>query len=111
MRMKEKLKNKLEHFFFENRLGKWLYNSMAVLNSIEGIIHLVVAGIGLAGFFKAFGIASIATMLFLNGFAPAITLWAIMLPNIENLIFGIFSIAVGVALGIAHHHHHHHHHH
>lgn len=106
--MKNKLKKKMEHFFFENKFGKWLFGSMAVLNSIEGVIHLIVAGIGTAGVIKAFGITAITTMLFLSGVAPAITMWAIMLPNIENLVFGLFSIAVGFALGIAHHHHHEH---
>lgn len=105
--MKDKLKKKLEHFFFENKFGKWLFSSMAILNGIEGIIHLVVAVIGTAGVFKAFGMTTITSLLFLNNWSAGLTMWAIMLPNIENLIFGVFSIAVGFALGIAHHHNHH----
>jgi hypothetical protein len=101
------MKNALRHFFFENKFGKWLYGSMAVLNSIEGIIHLVVCVIGTIGVFKAFGVSTLSSMLFINGADKALTMWAIMLPNIENLIFGVFSLAVGFALGIAHHHHHH----
>jgi hypothetical protein len=100
------MKNKLKHFFFENKFGKWLYNSMAILNGIEGVIHLIVACIGSVGVFKAFGVSTITSMLFVNGVDKALTMWAIMLPNIENVIFGLFSLAVGFALGIAHHHHH-----
>jgi hypothetical protein len=102
------VKKALKHFFFENKFGKWLYGSMAVLNSIEGIIHLVVAVVGTVGVYKAFGLSVITSMLLLNGWQEALTMWAIMVPNIENVIFGLFSLAVGFALGIAHHHHHHH---
>ena len=101
------MKKKLKYFFFENKFGKWLYGSMAVLNGVEGVIHLVVAVVGTVGVFKAFGLDVFSNMFFLDGTDRALTMWAIMLPNIENIIFGLFSLAVGFALGVAHHHHHH----
>jgi predicted DNA repair protein MutK len=104
--MKKKIQSKLKHFFFENKFGKWLYGSMAVLNSIEGVIHLVVAFIGTAGVFKLWGLSTFSKMMFVEGVDKGMTSWAVMLPNLENLLFGVFSLAVGVALGIAHHHHH-----
>jgi hypothetical protein len=106
-----KLKDKAKHFFYENKFGKWLLKSMALLNSIEGIVHLVVATVGAIALFKMFGVAVILNMLFLGGFKAGITMWGAMLPNIENLIFGVFSLIVGFALGIDHHHHGHHHNH
>lgn len=101
------LKNKIHDFFTKNKFGIWLFASMAILNSIEGIIHLVVASVGTFGVFKIFGWDTITNMLFIEGINKALMTWAVMLPNIENFVFGIFSIAVGFALGIAHHHHHH----
>lgn len=100
------MKKALKRFFLETKAGKWLVASMAVLNSIEGIIHLGVAGIGTAGVFKMWGLSTFSKMLFLEGADTALTAWAVMLPNIENLIFGVFSIVVGYVLGVVHHHHH-----
>lgn len=80
---------------------------MAILNGIEGIVHLVVATIGTIGVFSVFGFKAVTNLLFVNGISQALTTWAVMLPNIENFIFGVFSILVGLALGAIHHHHKH----
>jgi hypothetical protein len=100
------LKDKAKHFFYENKFGRWVFRSMALLNSIEGIVHLIVATLGIIALFNVFGIAVITHMLFLGGVKAGLAMWGMMLPNIENLLFGLFSIVVGVALGIDHHHHH-----
>ena len=65
--------------------------SLAVLNTAEGIIHLIVALIGVWGVI-ALGQSNIGV-------------WT---PIIENFIFGIFSILTGWALSEMGHHHHHH---
>lgn len=79
-------------FFIENKFGIWLMASMAVLNAVEGIVHLVVALIGTWGV-SATGVYDIR----------------ILLPIIENFVLGVFSLLTGWALGIQNHHHHHHH--
>lgn len=97
------MKEKIKYFFFETTVGKWLYRSMAVLNGIEGIVHLVIAAVGTFGVIQAFGPSFLSTMFMSQGLGDAATMWAIMAPNIENFIFGIFSILVGLALGVADH--------
>lgn len=79
-------------FFVQTKIGIWLMASMAVLNAIEGIVHLVVALIGTWGV-TATGVFDIR----------------ILLPIIENFVLGLFSLLTSWALGIAHHHHGHHH--
>lgn len=54
---------------------------LAVLNSVEGIVHLIVAGIG-----------------FWGCFALRVFDFRVLLPNIENFIFGVFSLLTGVIM-------------
>lgn len=81
---------------------------MALLNSIEGIVHLIVAVLGIISMFSLFGVTVVTNMLFLGGLKAGLAMWGIALPNIENLIFGVFSLIFAIALGIEHHHHHEH---
>lgn len=83
------MKKALKHFFLETKLGKYIMKSLAFLNTVEGIVHLIVAGIG------AWGLIDIGAYDF--------RAW---LPVWENFVFGGFSILTGWALGISHHHHH-----
>lgn len=83
------MKKKLKHFFLETKTGKWIMKSLAVLNTLEGVIHLIVAVVG------AWGLIDIE--------AYDIRAWT---PVVENFIFGIFSILTGYALGSTGHHHH-----
>jgi len=53
----------------------------AILNSIEGVVHIIVATIGMWGCI-ALDIYDIR----------------VLLPNIENYIFGVFSIATGIIM-------------
>jgi hypothetical protein len=89
-RLNEKSKRTAKWFFIETKFGIWLMNAMAMLNTVEGIIHLIVALIGLWG-----------------AFATGVFDFRLLLPIIENFILGAFSLLTGWALGIAHHHHHH----
>jgi len=82
------MKKYLKHFFLETKTGKYIMKSLSWLNTLEGVIHLIVAGIG------AWGLVDIN--------AYDIRAWT---PVVENFIFGIFSILTGWALGIDHHHH------
>jgi hypothetical protein len=84
-----KIKKMLAHFFIETKIGMYVMASIAILNTIEGIVHLVVASIGV------WGMVDTSTY--------DIRVW---LPAIENFIFGIFSILTGYALGVKHEHHH-----
>lgn len=84
------MKSKLKYFFLETKLGKLFMKSLAILNTAEGIIHLIVAAIG------AWGLIDIGVW--------DVRAW---LPVVENFIFGIFSILTGWALGTVGHHHHH----
>lgn len=93
-KINKKLKSSAHYFFIETKLGIWLMASMATLNAIEGIVHLVVAGIGTWGMF-----------------AERVMDIRIWLPIVENIILGGFSLLTGWALGIKHEHHHHGHHH
>ena len=65
----------------KSALKKLIFRFIAVLNTVEGIIHLIVAGIGFWGCFslKVFDIR-------------------ILLPNIENFIFGLFSLLTGLII-------------
>ncbi|QOV08317.1 hypothetical protein Kirov_118 [Bacillus phage Kirov] len=82
------MKKYLKHFFLETKTGKYIMKSLSWLNTLEGVIHLIVAGIG------AWGLIDIS--------AYDIRAWT---PVVENFVFGIFSILTGWALGIDHHHH------
>lgn len=53
----------------------------AILNSVEGIIHIIVATIGMWG------------CIDLNIYDIRV-----LLPNIENYVFGIFSIITGIIM-------------
>lgn len=91
-----KSKKLAKKFFVETKLGIWLMASMAVLNAVEGIVHLIVALIG------AWGAVDISVI--------DARVW---LPIVENFILGIFSLLTGWCLGLQHSHHHeggHHHH-
>jgi hypothetical protein len=83
------VKKAIKHFFLKTAVGKFIMKSLALLNTVEGIIHLIVAGVG------AWGLLDIGT--------SDIRAWT---PVVENFIFGGFSILTGWALGISHHHHH-----
>jgi hypothetical protein len=82
------MKKALRYFFLETKLGKGIMKSLALLNAVEGIVHLIVSAIG------AWGL--IATNTY------DARAW---LPVYENFLFGFFSILTGWALGISHHHH------
>lgn len=90
----EKLKKMAKYFFIETKFGIWLMASMAILNTLEGIIHLVVALIG--------GWGAIDTKVI------DIRVW---LPIFENFVLGVFSLLTGWCLGMKHDHHHSHDHH
>lgn len=62
---------------------------MAILNTMEGIIHIGVAIIGFWGIIDT-GIKD----------------WRIWIPPLENFVFGLFSVLTGYVLGIEHHHEH-----
>lgn len=83
------MKKLVKKFLLNTKAGKLFMRSLAVLNTAEGIIHLIVALIGVWGVI-ALGDSNIGV-------------WT---PIIENFIFGIFSILTGWALGMTHHHHH-----
>lgn len=89
-KINEKSKSIAKHFFIETKFGIWLMASMAVLNAIEGVIHLIVALIGTWG-----------------GIDTGVSDIRVWLPIVENFVLGIFSLLTGWALGIKHHHHEH----
>lgn len=90
-KINHELKEKAKYFFNETRFGGWLLKSMAMLNTVEGIVHLIVACIGIWGVI-----------------ATGVLDFRLLLPIIENLILGLFSLLTGWALGMHHHHHHDH---
>jgi len=59
----------------------WFVKFLGILNTIEGISHLVVTAIGLWG------------CISLNVYDPRI-----LTPVVENFVFGIFSIATGLVM-------------
>ena len=82
------MKKLVKNFLLNTKAGKLFMRSLAVLNTAEGVIHLVVAFIGVWGVI-ALGDSNIGV-------------WT---PIIENFIFGEFSILTGWALEMTHHHH------
>jgi hypothetical protein len=84
------MKKRIKHFFLETPVGRKILKSIGVLNTIEGIIHLVVAVIS--------GLSLIRLGVYDLGAWTA---------TIENLILGGFSLFTGYVLGLGHHHHHH----
>lgn len=72
-------------------MKKWFIKGLALLNTLEGIIHIIVALIGFWGIID-------------TGFVD----WRVVLPPLENFIFGLFSVLTGYVLGIEHHHGHKH---
>jgi hypothetical protein len=73
------------------KLGNLFVKFLAVINTFEGIIHIIVAAIGL------WGVIATGTWD-----------WRLLAAPIENFVFGILSVATGIVLGkgILHHHHH-----
>ena len=63
------------------KIKTWVRESVALLNWVEGITHLIVSGIGLWGCIaiKVFDIR-------------------VMTPIVENFIFGAFSILTGIVM-------------
>lgn len=63
------------------KIRRWFQESIALLNWIEGITHIVVSGIGFWGCIsiRVFDIR-------------------VMTPIVENLIFGVFSIVTGIVM-------------
>ncbi len=76
--------NKLFH-----KLKHLLIKFLAVLNVSEGIIHLVGSAITLYGISKL----------------ESVNTWLIFVSPIENIIWGIFSLATGLILGKWHNQH------
>ena len=72
-------------------MKKLFIKGMAILNTLEGIIHIVIALIGF------WGIIDTETWD-----------WRIWMPSLENFVFGLFSVLTGYILGIGHHHVHNH---
>jgi hypothetical protein len=62
-------------------IKKWFKESIALLNWVEGIAHLIIASIGLWGCI-ALGVFDVR----------------IMAPIIENFIFGLFSVLTGIVM-------------
>ena len=60
---------------------KVIISLFAIFNSIEGIVHIIVASIGMWGCIDL-GIYD----------------FRILLPNIENYVFGIFSLLTGIIM-------------
>jgi hypothetical protein len=73
------------------KLGKLFVKFLAIINTFEGIIHLIVAAIGFWGLIET-----------------GTWDWRLWLPSVENFVFGILSVATGIVLGkgMLHHHHH-----
>ena len=65
----------------KQKLRQLILQAIAILNTIEGIVHLIVAGIG-----------------FWGCFALKVFDFRMLLPNIENFVFGLFSILTGVII-------------
>lgn len=71
------------------KLKQVLISLLAIFNTFEGIIHLIVAVVGLWGIFDT-GIYD----------------WRLFVAPVENLIFGLFSVMTGYLLkelGLHHH--------
>ena len=63
------------------KIKKWFSESVALLNWVEGITHLIVSGVGLWG------------CISINVFDIRV-----MTPIVENFIFGIFSVLTGIVM-------------
>jgi hypothetical protein len=63
------------------KIKKLFVKAVAVLNTVEGIVHLIVASIGFWGCFDL-----------------RIFDFRLLLPNIENFVFGLFSILTGIIM-------------
>ncbi|AJA41443.1 hypothetical protein AXJ14_gp124 [Geobacillus virus E3] len=72
-------------------MRKWLIKGLALLNALEGIIHIIVAIIGFWGIVDT-----------------GMNDWRILIPPLENFIFGLFSVLTGYILGAGHRHIHNH---
>jgi hypothetical protein len=68
-------------------MKKWFVKGLAILNTLEGVIHIGVALIGFWGIIDT-----------------GMNDWRIWIPSLENFIFGLFSVLTGYVLGIEHHH-------
>lgn len=64
------------------KFGAWFIGALALLNTFEGVIHIVVAIIG-----------------FWGAFATNVWDWRLIVPPVENLVFGLFSLVTGFVLG------------
>lgn len=90
-KLNTKSKKGAKWFFIETKFGIWLMASMAMLNAVEGIVHLIVAVIGSWG-----------------AIDTSVTDIRVWLPIIENFVLGLFSLLTSWALGMSHDHHHKH---
>lgn len=72
----------------DSKIFKWFIKGLAVFNLYEGIIHLVIAVIGLWGCW-----------------ATGTWDWRVLAPVVENTLFGFFSVFTGIVLGKGFHHH------
>lgn len=72
---------------------RFLRKPLAILNTLEGLIHIAVAFVGFWGVFST------------GEFD-----WRLLAAPTEHFIFGLFSILTGYILGHEHHHNHHHKH-
>jgi hypothetical protein len=73
------------------KLSSLFVKFLAIINALEGVIHIIVSIIG-----------------FWGASDVGVWDWRLLAPSIENLVFGVLSIATGIVLGkgILHHHHH-----
>lgn len=82
------MKELVQKFFTENMVGKFIIRSLALLNTVEGIVHIIVSIIG------GWGLIDIH--------ATDFRAW---LPVVENFVFGLLSIVTGWALETSSHNH------
>ena len=66
----------------------YLRKFLAVLNTAEGFIHIIVATIGIWGLVETQSWD-----------------WRLWVAPLENLVFGLFSLLTGYVLGMHHRHH------
>lgn len=88
-KINEKSKSIAKYFFIETKLGIWIMSALALFNSIEGIVHLITAIVGMWG-----------------GIDTNVTDIRVWFPIAENFLTGILSLITAWALGIKNHHHH-----
>lgn len=87
------MKKFVRNLLLNTKVGKFFMKSLSLLNTAEGIIHLIVSFIGIWGIIEL-------------GDSNA----GVWTPIIENFVFGVFSILTGWALNEMGHSHHGHHH-